>query len=233
MPLTGAITLGSYAHLVYLAVVAATAVSLLARRRQGPGALFSGTLRFEAAALVVFFLLSIRYVRFSGETSLVAAAILMRAGLRPGRAPAAAAPLAALALLLVAGTLLPSARTFGPGLAPGRYPIDAVAWLRAHRPSGPMFNSFNFGGYLQWSYPEEKVFVDGRAFTVYPDDLFTELLAVYAQPARFRALQQRFNLRLAVLQTTGRGADLLAWLRQQPDWTVAYQDARATILIRR
>jgi hypothetical protein len=233
LPLTGAIALGSYAHLVYLGVVAAAAISLLVRRRQGSGAPFSGTLRFEAAALVVFLLLSIRYARFSGEACLVAAAIFLRAGLRPGRAPAAAAPLAALGLLLVAGALLPSARTFGLGLAPGRHPIAAVAWLRAHRPPGPMFNSFNFGGYLQWAYPEEKVFIDGRAFTVYPDDLFAEMLAVYAQPTRFRDLEQRFNLRLAVVQTSGRGASFLAWLRQQPDWNVRYQDARATILTRR
>ncbi|MCS6883764.1 MAG: hypothetical protein NZU74_20800, partial [Chloroflexaceae bacterium] len=42
-------------------------------------------------------------------------------------------------------------------------PVGAAEFIRRERPPGPMFNSYNFGGYLMWAlYPEYPVFVDGR-----------------------------------------------------------------------
>jgi hypothetical protein len=94
-----------------------------------------------------------------------------------------------------------------------------------------MLNSYNFGGYLQWAYPEEKVFVDGRAFTVYSESHFRSLLRLYREPTFFRELEDRWHFRLAVLARSGRGANFLAWLRDQPDWHVVYEDSLASILV--
>src|SRR5262249_38129016 len=43
-----------------------------------------------------------------------------------------------------------------------QFPVDAVAYLRGHEIPRPVFNSYNFGGYLV--YAHEPVFVDGRAY---------------------------------------------------------------------
>ena len=32
--------------------------------------------------------------------------------------------------------------------------------------AGPMYNSYNWGGYLVWALPEEPVFVDGRTMSM-------------------------------------------------------------------
>lgn len=42
------------------------------------------------------------------------------------------------------------------------YPEQAVAYLNLNKCNGNVFNSYNFGGYLIWQLPEQKVYIDGR-----------------------------------------------------------------------
>lgn len=59
------------------------------------------------------------------------------------------------------------------------YPTGAVAYLRAFRPQGRLFNSYNWGAFLLWSLPEYPVFIDGR--TDLYGDAFLEAWAQVAQ----------------------------------------------------
>ena len=43
------------------------------------------------------------------------------------------------------------------------YPVDAVAAIKARDLNGPMFNDYDWGGYLMWALPNMKVTIDGRA----------------------------------------------------------------------
>jgi hypothetical protein len=42
------------------------------------------------------------------------------------------------------------------------FPAQAVAFLRQGSYDGPLYNTFNWGGYLIYNYPEHRVSVDGR-----------------------------------------------------------------------
>ncbi len=42
------------------------------------------------------------------------------------------------------------------------YPKDAVSFLKNYPPKARIFAPYNWGGYLVWSLPEQKVFIDGR-----------------------------------------------------------------------
>ena len=60
---------------------------------------------------------------------------------------------------------------WGPGIKEGRFPEGAVRFLDEQKIEGNMYNSYEFGGYLLWrSFPERKVYIDGRS------DIYTELL---------------------------------------------------------
>ena len=224
-PLSFAVSEGSPILIGFLVLDLAAFGALLHRHRRGEN------IRFEALALLFFSAAAARYVRFSSEASMVAAVVLAPAlaRIRPGRAGILG--LAAALALLVA--VLPlSARGIGIGFEADRFPIAAVEFLRAQHPPGPMFNSYGYGGYLMWAWPEERVFIDGRAFTVYPADRIGDLLAVYDDPPRFRELERRFGFRLAVLQRSGRGAALVEELRKRADWRIVHEDAVATVLVR-
>lgn len=228
-PLHVALAHGAGAAWGFVALDLAAATALVARRRGGE------RVRFEAVALAVFTLGAIYYVRLSTEASLVAASALAPAlarwprslATRRGARLGLAAALSAIALAV---TL--SARTLGFGFDRSRFPVAAVDFLRRTHPTGPMFNSYNFGGYLIYAWPEEKVYIDGRMYTVYSEEHIREFLALYDDPTRFRSLEARLGLRLAVLQRRGRGAALLDWLRREPGWRVIYEDELAAVLTR-
>ena len=51
---------------------------------------------------------------------------------------------------------------FGLGINHSRYPYAAVQRLKEMEFSGNIYNSWRFGGFLQWELPEAKTFIDGR-----------------------------------------------------------------------
>lgn len=42
------------------------------------------------------------------------------------------------------------------------YPKNAVTYLQQHPCKGALFNHYNYGGYLIWKLPSQKVYIDGR-----------------------------------------------------------------------
>ncbi|MFQ5427502.1 MAG: tetratricopeptide repeat protein [Thermodesulfobacteriota bacterium] len=55
----------------------------------------------------------------------------------------------------------------GIGLRADKYPVGSVRFLRDTGLKGNIYNDYDFGGYLTFTYPELKVFIDGRTPTVY------------------------------------------------------------------
>ena len=43
------------------------------------------------------------------------------------------------------------------------FPVQASAYVQSHGMQGPVYNSYNWGGYLIWRLPEMPVAIDGRA----------------------------------------------------------------------
>lgn len=42
------------------------------------------------------------------------------------------------------------------------YPRQAINYLSSNIPKGQIFSSYEWGGYLDWKFPQKKVFIDGR-----------------------------------------------------------------------
>ncbi len=107
------------------------------------------------------------------------------------------------------------------------FPVRAGAFLQAHLPSGPIFNHYDWGGYLIWKlYPGTRVFIDGRA------DLYGKpLLDQFANTYQFKGDWQQ-TLRQWGVDTVLVPADsaLATGLRSSPGWTVAYEDLQAVVL---
>ena len=106
-------------------------------------------------------------------------------------------------------------------------PIRAVEWMKQNHPAGPMFNSYNWGGYLLWALPEEPVFVDGRT-DVY-DEFLTEYVTVMFVRPGWQDVLDRYGVRLVL---TERDSFLAAMLATQPEWQLAYEDDQAMIWVR-
>ena len=137
-----------------------------------------------------------------------------------------------LALVLVATgakVVLPLRASFNVENERRTFPQDAVAWIQEHRPPGPMFNSYNWGGYLIWHlWPDYEVFVDGRT-DLYGDELLSQYLRVrFAQPG-FQQVFDEYGVNLVLTEAGGFTGNFLAL---DGGWTLVYSDDIAVIYVR-
>ncbi|MBZ0290997.1 MAG: hypothetical protein K8L99_00370 [Anaerolineae bacterium] len=107
-------------------------------------------------------------------------------------------------------------------------PLDATAYLNTTAPEGPMFNSYNWGGYLMFAAPEYPVFVDGRT-DLYGDDLLTTYLRTATGGEGWRDTLDGYDIQLVFVEN-GSGLDRA--LRNEPGWTLNYEDDLAVIYTR-
>ena len=110
-----------------------------------------------------------------------------------------------------------------------KYPVAAVDEIKRQQLDGPIFNDYNWGGYLIWRlYPERRVFIDGRA-DVYSDTfLFDYVSTLNAKPS-WREQFQRFGIQTVLIEPRSSLATLL---RQEKDWRTVFEDAGSVVFAR-
>src|SRR5262249_36572621 len=82
------------------------------------------------------------------------------------RVPAWAHPAAAALFLASLIWGIATGRFFQLRADEWKYPAGAADFLLAHRITQPIFNTYEFGGYLMWRlWPQQRVFIDGRALS--------------------------------------------------------------------
>ena len=105
------------------------------------------------------------------------------------------------------------------------FPVAAVNHLRATLPPGPIFNTYEWGGYLLWQVPQYPSFIDGRTL-LFGD----ELLAAYRRAASgetWQDLFQQYQIRLVLIR---RGSGLDRALRRLPfEWELRFLDETAVL----
>ena len=144
----------------------------------------------------------------------------------------AMAPVAA-AVLLAGGLVWGCVRGqfFQLRAAEWRFPAGAAAFLAEHRLNAPLFNTYEYGGYLIWK--DQPVFVDGRALSesVF-QDYRTILGAPPNEPTR-AALLAKFGIGVVVVNGFEYNAGTLYPLvLALPGWSLVYEDPQALVLMR-
>lgn len=104
-------------------------------------------------------------------------------------------------------------------------PVGAVTYLEREQPPGPLFNSYNWGGYLILAARDYPVYVDGRT-DLYDDDLLQSYLNTYfAQPG----WQERLDATGANVVLIEASAPLSQVLALSDGWKVGYADGVAVV----
>ena len=110
------------------------------------------------------------------------------------------------------------------------YPRSAVAYLRALQPGPRLLNHYQWGGYVMLHAPEFKVFIDGRANTLYDEKTYRDYLAVARADDGLSSQLAQYPVDAALVSTgSGRLAEVLASPRY--GWRVVYADLVATVLL--
>jgi hypothetical protein len=197
-------------------------------------------LRLSEIAIVVFAAaLGLRYIRFTPivvfATAPMLSARIAWAVARGLDARAALVTAAGLFVVFAPASPARMASAWRVGEAalapPGIYSRDAVSFIQAHRLDGPMFNSMNLGGYLDWTLGG-GTFVDSRLQAV-PASWFEALTSAAASedPAVWAALVKDCDWAIVSLarQSDIGGVDRF----DAAEWVPVFRDRAAEILVRR
>ena len=116
-----------------------------------------------------------------------------------------------------------------PKTEAANFPKTAVDWLQQHPPSGNLFNSYNWGGYLIWRmYPQERVYIDGRA-DVYGDAFIIDYLSIYNTAPGWETKLNDHAIQTVLVESD---APLANMLRQLPGWHIAFSDSLSTVFVK-
>lgn len=113
------------------------------------------------------------------------------------------------------------------------FPVAAVEWIQQQGQRGPIFNLYDWGGYLIWKmYPSERVFIDGRSdlYGLTGDQVVTEYLATVNGTAHWRDALEKYQVRLVLIPPDSA---LTTLLTQEPGWEKSYADDTAVIFERK
>jgi hypothetical protein len=106
--------------------------------------------------------------------------------------------------------------------------VKAVAYLESARPPGPIFNSYNWGGYLIWTARDYLVYVDGRT-DLYDDAFLREYLSIHLAGDDWEAGLDQAGVNTVIVETLSPLARALA---DTDGWSLAYEDDLAVIYVR-
>jgi hypothetical protein len=126
-------------------------------------------------------------------------------------------------------------------VADWRFPSGAADFLLAHGVTAPMFNTYEFGGYLMWRlWPRERVFIDGRALSESVFNDYARILYNHSGADGGRTSQQlldRYGIQAIVMNgfeySEGLVYNLLPALSgNQTEWKLVYNDSQAVVFMR-
>jgi hypothetical protein len=111
-------------------------------------------------------------------------------------------------------------------------PIGVAEYLNQNPPEGLIFNPYEWGDYLLWAGPPDlQVFVASHAHLV-PQRVWQHYRHIIGSGAEWSELLSHYGINTVLLDKPRRGT-MIARLRRNEGWQVAYEDDRAVIFSRR
>jgi hypothetical protein len=108
------------------------------------------------------------------------------------------------------------------------FPVQASDYIRANQLPNPLFNEYQWGGFLTWYLPGYPVAIDGRR-DLYGEDINLRYFQVTSAEIPLNADPDFANAQTILLPANSLMAEALATI---PDFKVVYRDALATVLVR-
>src|SRR5216683_2362352 len=109
-----------------------------------------------------------------------------------------------------------------------QYPVQAMSYLEAHPPQGPMLNFYLWGGYINWRDPNLKIFLDSRVDIFEYSGVLQDYLDLLSltQPAK---VLEKYRISYVLFPPD---EPLTYVLEHDQGWKVLYRD-RISVLLER
>lgn len=108
------------------------------------------------------------------------------------------------------------------------YPVDASMFIADHNLPEPLFNTYDWGGFLMWKLPAMLVSIDGRG-NLYGNEGVARFIDTVNGTKNWRNDPKLQNARTVLLPP---GVPLSSLLRLDPAFKVEYEDNVAVVFVR-
>jgi hypothetical protein len=113
-----------------------------------------------------------------------------------------------------------------PLVEQAQFPAGAVKFFTMHPADGPIFNHYDWGGYLIWKlYPDTRVFIDGRA-DLYGEHLLQQFADTFRLKGDWKQTLNQWQVKTVVVPADSALAQALG---REARWTISYEDRQAAI----
>jgi tetratricopeptide (TPR) repeat protein len=111
-----------------------------------------------------------------------------------------------------------------------------VEFLRQNPIAGTMYNPYEWGGYFIWKlYPQYRVFIDGRANTVYSEEIYRDSLVSMSGDSGWDKILDKYGINFVlcnkILRETN-GHFLPDRMKKDPGWVLIYEDEIELLFVR-
>lgn len=139
----------------------------------------------------------------------------------------ATAGLVVIAFIVAVISRIPSSREALLSKVGETFPVRASDYIRANHLPLPMFNAYDWGGFLTWYLPEYPVAIDGRT-GLYGDEIDSRYFKVTTAEIPLDADPSFANARTILLR---KDSPMAVALSAVPQFRVVYQDDVAMVLL--
>jgi hypothetical protein len=113
-----------------------------------------------------------------------------------------------------------------------RYPYLAFQYINSHSLPQPILNDFNWGGYLVWRLPKQKIFIDGRMdnFIINGQPFAQQYLDIIKLSPNWQLLLEQYQIQTIIIS---KQYPLIQALDLSPNWQLEYNDDTTVIYTRK
>ncbi|AMV16296.1 hypothetical protein [Planctomyces sp. SH-PL14] len=111
-------------------------------------------------------------------------------------------------------------------------PVLAVEYLKKHPPKGQVYNSFEYGDYLNWAMPEVSVFVTSHVHLI-PGEVWDHYLEIANAAGEWQQRFDWYGVNCVILSVNRHPALVRALRKETGTWEVAFEEKNHTIIFER
>lgn len=112
-----------------------------------------------------------------------------------------------------------------------KYPRKALEYLKQEKCSYRLFNYYNTGGYIVYSYGDGiRHFIDGRAATAFPPEVIEDYFKFHNLEPGWKDIPGRYHADALILPQNSRQAE---YFGKKPEWKTALLDREFTLLVKK
>lgn len=111
-------------------------------------------------------------------------------------------------------------------------PIDLTDYLQRHPPVGLVFNTYEWGDYLQWAGPRGiQVFVNSHAHLV-PEEVWKDYMIISHAATGWEDKLNRYSINTVAVDLHDR-EDLIKEMERLTNWEKKYSDNKGVVFVRK